>query len=196
MRKALLALLLLAGPAGAQQFPPSPGPGYSFVIPYGGYPTYVAVGTSALATAGDVFCIRGSATRNVRIHKIGVSATATSAAVATVSIVLRSTANTGTSTPITLVALDQVNPAATAVAVSYDTAPTLGTTIGSVRAAKLAVGTTGNSNTVGFYLFVFEPSPILLRGVLQSACVNLTAVGAGASIVIETEHQETTVSTN
>jgi hypothetical protein len=193
---AIAAFFAASVVAFAQHYPPPPAPGYQYSIPYGGFPAYAGVATSALQTAGDAYCIQGSSNKNIRITKIGISAVATAAIVVQASVILRSTADTGAGNAITAVTYDTTNPAATAVIKSYDTAPTPGTAIGTVRGVKLAVGTPGNTITIGSTLFQFTPSPLLLRGTSQFACVNFSAVGAGASIVVESEHQETTQSTN
>src|SRR6516225_4649703 len=77
------------------QFPPPPAPGYVYTIPYGGYAAYAGSGLSALAVAGDAYCVGGSASQNVLISKIGISAVATAANTVLVSVIVRSAANTG-----------------------------------------------------------------------------------------------------
>jgi hypothetical protein len=158
-------------------------------------PTYSAA-TVALANtgAGDVYCIRGSATKVVKVKGIRVSAIATTGIVGDVQIILRSTAATGgTSTAPTLVAADQQNAAATGAVAAYTVSPTPGTAIGPIRARKIAVGTQGNSVTISEGLFQFSPywdQPIILRGITQFACVNVSAFGAGASFDIDHEQTE------
>ena len=51
----------------------------------------------------------------------------------------------------------------------------------------------GSNIAIGEILFRFEPSPLLLRGTSQFACINVSAVGSGASISVFHEHIETTV---
>jgi hypothetical protein len=199
MKKALLSSVFILcssfvmAQQGTLQYPPPPAPGYVYTVPYAGTPTYAGVGVSAATAAGDIYCVGGSATRNIRITKIGISATAASAVAVTVSIILRSTADVGSGTAIVIGAYDQTHAAATAVAKSYDTVPAVGAAIATVRSAKVAVGTTGNSNNIGEMLFEFTPAPLLLRGVSQYACINVSAVGTGASILVFHEHVETTV---
>jgi hypothetical protein len=192
-------VLLLSSPCFAQQgnphYPPPPAPGYVYVLPYGGFAAYAGAGTSALAVAGDVYCVQGSASQNVQITKIGISALATAANTVNVSVVVRSSANVGGSpSNVSIESYDQNNAAATAVATSYDAAGTLGAPIATVRSANVVVGAKGSSNVaIGEILFRFEPSPLLLRGTSQFACINVSAVGAGASISVFHEHIETTV---
>ena len=192
-------LLELSFPAFAQQpnphYPPPPAPGYVYVLPYGGYAAYAGAGTSALTVAGDVYCVQGSASQNVQVTKIGISAIATAGSTVNVSVVVRSSANVGGSPHnVSIESYDQNNPPATAGATSYDTAGTPGAAIATVRSANVAVGAKGSSNiAIGEILFRFEPSPLLLRGTSQFACINVSAVGSGASISVFHEHIETTV---
>jgi hypothetical protein len=195
----LLSPLLIASSALAQSttpyYPPPPAPGYVYALPYGGYPTYAAAGVSALAAAGDVYCVQGSDTQNVQITKIGISALATAANTVGVSVIVRSSANIGGSpNNVAIESYDQNKPAATATATSYDTAGVVGTAIATVRNANVVVGAKGSSNTaIGEILFRFEPSPLLLRGSSQFACINVGAIGGGASTSVFHEHIETTV---
>jgi hypothetical protein len=176
-------------------YPPPPAPGYVYVLPYGGYAAYAAAGSSALAVAGDAYCVGGSASQNVQITKIGISAVATGATTVLVSVIVRSGANTGgSSNSVSIESYDQNKPAATATATSYDALSVPGGVIGTVRAANVVVGAKGSSNVaIGEVLFRFEPSPLILRGTSQFACINVSAVGAGAQISVFHEHVETTV---
>ena len=197
-KAAIVPFVLLSLPASAQQanphYPPPPAPGYVYTIPYSGHAAYAAAGTSTLTVAGDIYCVQGSASQNIQITKIGVSAIATAANTVNVSVIVRSSADTGgTPSNVSIESYDQTNPAATAVATSYATAPTLGNVIGTVRSANVVVGAKGSSTaSIGEILFRFEPSPLLLRGTSQFACINVSAVGAGASISVFHEHIETT----
>ena len=182
------------GQAVTPYYPPPPAPGYVYTLPYGGYPTYAGAAVSSATTAGDIYCVQGSATQNVQITKIGMSAIATAAGAITISIIVRSSIDTGgTANPVTLESYDQNKPAATAVAVSYDVPPTNGAQIAMVRTANVAAGTRGGANEIGNVLFRFEPSPLILRGTSQFACINVSAVGTGAQISVFHEHIETTV---
>ena len=199
---AIVPFVLLSSSAIAQSFtsftqsyPPPPAPGYVYALPYGGYPAYAGAGSSALVVAGDIYCVRGSDTQNVQITKIGLSSVATGATTVNVSVVVRSSANVGGSpNAVTIGAYDQNKPAATASATSYDTAGALGTPVATVRSANIAVGAKGGNNAgIGELLFRFEPSPLLLRGSSQFACINVGAIGAGATTSVFHEHVETTI---
>jgi hypothetical protein len=90
------------------------------------------IGDLALAaSATDVFCINGSATRTIYITDVHISGSATSAARINVSYTRRSTANSGgTSTTLTNIPDDSQSPAGTAVVKAYTANPTLGTSVG------------------------------------------------------------------
>ena len=158
-------------------------------------PTYSG-GTGGLGNtgAGDVYCVTGSPTKIVRVKSMRISAIANAATVVDVIIFKRSTAAAG-GTPVAVTATphDSNNAAPTASITAYSVSPTPGATVGAVRGAKLAVGTQGNANTIGDETFHFDDhydQAIVLRGTSQSVCINVTALGAGASIDIGSEHTE------
>jgi hypothetical protein len=158
-------------------------------------PTYAAANQSIANTgAGDLFCIAGSGTKTIYIKRLRVSATATSAIVVAVSLIKRSTLDTGgTSANETEVPLDSTNAAPTATVVSYTVSPTAGTAVGAVRSRKIAVGVQGNTATTSEALFDFAnyfDQPLVLRGTTQNACVNGTAAGSGGSWAIDAEWTE------
>lgn len=158
-------------------------------------PTYsAAVHNFSNSSAGDIFCISGSATKTIRVKGIRVSATASAAVNSAVSIIRRSTLNTGgTPTSITPVPSDSNNPSATAVTTAYATAPTAGTTVGIVRSQKLPIGTatsTGISPSPALFQFsVYWDQPQVLRGVNEALCVDVDST-AGGNWEIDEEHTE------
>lgn len=197
MKRILLGVsaLLLVSAAHAQ----APGSGIPPGIVTGNtnVPTYSAAATNiANAATGDVYCIQGSATKTVKVKGVRIAATATAKAVVDVTLVKRSTLDTGgTAATLTLVPHDSMNAAGTAVVKSYSVSPTPGTAVGTFRNDKLGVGTTGNDSAHDQQLFQFSvywDQPVVLRGVNQSVCVNFptAGVGAGASINVDHEHTE------
>ena len=106
----------------------------------GGKATYCATITGLVppAAATDIFTIIGSATKTIRISRIQFSGRATAAAACDVSIVKRSTADTGGTpgTVPTIVPLDSTDAAATAVCATYTAVPTLGTAVGAIRSQE------------------------------------------------------------
>lgn len=160
--------------------------------------TYSATASNLVmaASATDIFTITGSATKTIMLTQFLISGTATSATVASVDVVIRSTANTGgTSSNLVEVPNDSTNAAATATTLSYTVNPTLGTTVGTIRSFKLFMPppTGGNANTPSTpILFPHTFSqPITLRGTGQVMAFNLKGVTiAGSSFNIAVEWVE------
>lgn len=166
-----------------------------YIAPFSGQQTYSsAVLNQAYTVSGDIYCIIGSATKIVKIKGIRISAVATAGIVGDVSLIIRSSLNTGgglASVPI--IAHDSNNSIATASVNSFTSAPTTGTPVGVIRTKKLAVGTSGNSaiTTEGLFQFsVYWDQPIVIRNSNRALCVNVSAFGAGAFFNIDHEHTE------
>lgn len=149
-----------------------------------GYKASYSASATALApaaTATDIFEIKGSATKTVRITRIQITGVATAAGTYDVQVVKRSTANTGgTSTAPTAVPHDSADAAATAALKAYTANPTLGTAVGTMRAQKATVGTAATS-AVPCVPVVLEfgkdnVRACVLRGIAESLCVNLNGV--------------------
>lgn len=91
------------------------------------------------ATPQDVFTITGSATRVVRVIRMGLSALQTTAGMNSWQIIKRSSANTsGTSASVAKVPIDDAYPAATATVLQYTVNPTAGTAIGAIWSGRVA----------------------------------------------------------
>lgn len=91
------------------------------------------------ATPQDVFTITGSATRTVRILRMGLSSVQTTAGMNAWQVVKRATANTsGTSAGVTIVKSDKAFPTATATVLQYTANPTAGTLIGNLWSGRIA----------------------------------------------------------
>ena len=153
-----------------------------------------AVLAAATATlAQDIFCIAGSSTKTVKVLKIRITATETTSAVQNIYLVLRSTADTGgTSTSLTRVPHDSNNVASSATVTSYTGNPTLGTTVGNLRTAKMFIGSTSVQGQELIWQFGDLPGQALtLRGTAQEACINFNGVTlSGASFDIDVEWTE------
>ena len=163
--------------------------------------TYAAAVTNYVPynNATDILCISGSATKTIRIYRIHISATANPANTVNTNydiyLVKRSTLNTGdTPTAVTAVPFDSANPAATASVTKYSSAPTLGTTVGTVRQDSLFVstGAKAGDNPVqpGNYVdmeFDSHPNlqPITLRGVNECVCINFGGITIAANMEID-----------
>lgn len=147
--------------------------------------TYSAVATSVAVAASptDIFTITGSASKVIRVKRVAVSATATSDANALVSLVKRSTANSGgTATTRTRVPHDNLNNPVTAVVRSYTANPTLGTSVGIIDAHTVPIGVvapSSNNPTASNQHELFQSSAkgqdIVLRGTGDVLAINLNA---------------------
>ncbi len=137
----------------------------------------IVQGLAPAATATDIFNIKGSGTKTVKITQLSISGTAATAISPSVQLIVRSTANSGgTSSTPTIVKHDSNNAAATAVVTAYTANPTLGTTVGAIRSRKVAFPLTGTIGTDGGWDFGVRPSqPIVLRGTAESVSVNLSS---------------------
>jgi hypothetical protein len=114
------------------------------------------------------------------VFRIGFSAQETTAGVANVLLVKRSSANSGgTSAAATAVPNDSTNPAATATVLNYTANPTaLGTAVGTVRAARIFIPTSGTDTSDFVNEWDFGNiigQAIVLRGTSQVLAINLNA---------------------
>lgn len=157
--------------------------------------TYSAakVGLVPASSATDIFTITGSATKTIRVTRIEITATTTSATPAALDVLLlkRSTANTsGTSTGSpTPVPHDSANGAVSATVLAYTANPTTGTLVGTaIRNAKffqtLATYTATDFPAKDSLAWDFGNRPaqaIVLRGTGDVLAVNLNGVTATAT---------------
>jgi len=150
-------------------------------------------GLLLVTSATDFFTITGSATKTIRIIRIGISGTTNNAITTSINLIKRSTANTGgTSTTSTAVPNDSTNPAATAVVRAYTVNPTaLGTSVGLMAALKseFSLSTVATGSSKGVFEFGTRPGQaIVLRGVNESLVMNLngaTVTGPSADMWFE-----------
>lgn len=133
--------------------------------------------TSVLPT--DVFTITGSTNRVVRVQRIGVSGTRNSAGIATMSVIKRSSPNTGgTETIVPNVSHDSLDVTSAAVVRVYSgvTNPTLGTTVGTVRVASVFLPTGALNTSSNEYVFDFETvrgKEMILNSANEILAINL-----------------------
>lgn len=156
--------------------------------------TYSAavLGATAALLATDIFTLTGSGTKTIKILRTAISAVGTAGVQAQFSLIKRSTANTGgTSTAVTAVSHDSTQSAATATTLSYTANPTLGTTVGNVRTARVPVPLAGAATGTQIVEFVFgehSGAPIVLRGTGEVLAWNqngVTIATASVDIYIE-----------
>ena len=158
---------------------------------------YVAQDITPVATATDVLVLTGSATKVIRVTKVEVVGTATTASIYDHYIVKRTTANTGgTSTNVTAAKSDSADDAQTAALALYTANPSaVGTGI-AIEAHKTylsASATPGAAALPSSYEFgVRNDKAIVLRGTSESLAINFNgqAVPTGASLYLSFEWTE------
>lgn len=151
------------------------------------------LGLVPAASATDVFTLAGSASKTVRVTRVSVSGTQTTAGEVDIQLLKRSTADTGgTSTAPAAVPHDSADAAATATVAAYTANPAvLGTLVGSIRTRKAQIGSpaTVTSQSETEWLFGNRPAQaVVLRGTAQVLAVNLngvTVTGGSLNVSIE-----------
>jgi len=143
-------------------------------------PTYSATvaGVTAVSSQTDMCTLGGSASKTIKVRRIFFSNNPTAAYSEPVSIVKRSTANTGAGTAIPTTTYDSINAATTAaIAEVWTAAPTVGTLAGLISdlVFNFPTGATGPSSPA---LMVYGQlgQPIVLRGIAQQVAVNLSGI--------------------
>lgn len=158
------------------------------------YSTSISNLVPVATAATDIFTLTGSATKTVRVTRVTITGTQTTAAQVSILLVKRSTANTaGTSTANVAIPHDSTSAAATATSLSYTANPTVGAAIGSaLRSRKVFVGTTtGNSDEYITDFGTRNSQSVVLRGTGQVFAVNLNGASiAGPSFNISIEWTE------
>lgn len=155
-----------------------------------------SLGVGPALAPTDIFTITGSATKTIRINKISISGTKTTAGQIDIVLLKRSTANTGgVAVAQSIVPHDSNNPSATAVANVYTSNPAvLGTLVGNIIVDKLflpATGTATDGGTKSYEFSIRAGQSIVLRGVNEVFALNLNAVSAtGGSFNITCEFTE------
>ena len=161
---------------------------------------YVAQDVTPVATATDVVVLSGSASKVIRVTKISIVGTATTASIYDHYVIKRTAANTGgTSTSKTAAQSDSADSAQTATLLLYTANPSaLGTGV-SVEANKTylsASATPGAAALPIVYTFgTRNDKAIVLRGASESIAINFggQAVPSGASLYISIEWTEDTL---
>jgi len=136
------ALLAVAGTASAQSFNTATA---VFPITQRTYEATI-VGLAPAASATDLLTITGVAGHIVRVTRAECTGTATAVGAANLVALVRSTANSaGTSTSPAAIPADPSDSAALATVKAYTANPTVGTSIGPVRAAVLVLTPTSST---------------------------------------------------
>lgn len=170
----------------------------SYASPVLQRPTYAAGAsfTYPVTGAGDAACLVGSATKTIRLTKVRVSGTDTTAQSAVMNLVKRTVASTGgTATQPSIGSYDSVNGAATAVMNAYTivNTPGAGVTINSGLVNLLAATTATSVVEQTYPPQNFLDQQLTLRGVAQSFCVNfpnaLSTAAASLNVTFEWTEQ-------
>ena len=158
-------------------------------------------GLVTASSATDIFTITGSATKIVRVTRIAITATTTSATPAALDVLLlkRSTANSGgtsTGSP-TPVPHDSTNAAVTATVLAYTANPTTGDLVGTALRSEKLLQTLATATATDFppierLIWDFKERPVVLRGIAEVLAVILNGASATttASFDIDAEWTE------
>lgn len=152
-----------------------------------------SVGLVPAASATDVFCLTGSATKVIRVQRLRLSGSAGTLVNVPITVLKRASANTGGTLATTTAlpaayALDSTNVAATATLSAWTANPTLvDSAPGILAAATLGLSTTGTTLSGTGVLFDWESrnfmQAVTLRGIAQQMCVNFNAVSVSSGVV-------------
>ncbi len=148
--------------------------------------TYSASYKALAGVAGDLFTLTGSASKTIKLVRIEISGIATTAATPDVSLEKRSTADSGGTavTAATIAPYDSTQAAATATVAAYSAAPTQGTSVGILKASKLACPLAGGASGLVAWDFTNTGKAPVLRGTTQQFAVVQSATLTGGSIDI------------
>jgi len=153
--------------------------------------TYSASFNTAPATGPNaIMALSGSATKTVKVTKMRIEGSRSTATYTRMSVPKRSTAFTGTSTTITSVPHNATDGAATAVVVSFAGVPTNGTLVGYIWTGFIFMPTitSGVPQTLELNFGNTLDGPIVLNGVNENVSFDLLGVaitGANISWYIE-----------
>ncbi len=157
-------------------------------------PTYMAAGFGIVpvASATDIACLTGSATKTVRLQQMTIGGTAGTLVSLPVRLMKHTVANTGgtaattTALPVP-VSLDSSFTAATATTTAYTANPTVDGTAVNIDVANLSLNTTSALVAIPQVKFdysnrSFSAAPTL-RGVAQQLCMNLGGISVSSGLI-------------
>lgn len=184
-----LALLLLFSTLLSAQTYNVPSPGTKIK-------SYHASSIFAGSSTTDNAVIPGNGTNIVLVTGIYVSCTQTSSGIITLSIVKRSTADSGgTSSSMTTVPDDSAYAAASTTPKTYTgTGPTVGTPVGTLDSYQLGCLATSTSSPNDIYIMPgVQFSPIVLNSATQQVAVNFGGAIGGGQLTVTFTWKEVTV---
>lgn len=154
-----------------------------------------AYGIAPAAATTDLFDINNPAGSNklIRVSSVTVSGVITSAAHNLVQLAKRSTNNSaGTASTLAPISHDSRDLASVAILNAYTANPTLGTLVGNIHFARLAIAPA--SNALDRILFTWgwlnEKAIVLLPGEALGVNFNGATLGAGAALDIDWLYME------
>lgn len=160
-------------------------------------PTYsaVALALPPAASATDIACIAGSATKTVFITRVRITGTAGTLVTAPFTLLRRASVNTGGTAATTtanwantIAKNDTLNATATATLISYSANPTIVDTSPTyLRSAYATLPVTSAGTSIApliwdWETFDFTQRPTL-RGVAEQICINLNAVSVSSGLL-------------
>ena len=136
------------------------------------------------ATPTDIFQFYGVASKVIRILRIEITATQTTAAVRDILLIKRTTATTGgTSTSLTPVAHNINNVTVTPSVKAYTVNPTSLGTGTTVRAFKALINTTTTTVYPIVWEFATRPAQAMeLRSATDAICINLNSITSAGNL--------------
>jgi hypothetical protein len=156
--------------------------------------TYAAMGYGIVpaASATDIACITGAATKTIRVQAVRVSGTAGTLVTLPVLLNKHTVANTGGTAALTTalpapMKMDSSSPSASATTTAYTANPTIDSTATQLDAmvASFNVTTALVNGSQAYFDFKnrnFMMAPVL-RGVAQQLCVNLGAISVSSGLL-------------
>lgn len=155
----------------------------------------VALALPPAASATDIACIAGSATKTVYINHIGISGVAGTLVTAPFTILRRAAVDTGGTAATTtanwantIAENDTNNPSPTATLISYSANPTINDTSPTYlrsRSVTLPTAAAGTVTVPGVY--DWDPTSFgerpTLRGAAEQICINLNATSVASGLL-------------
>lgn len=157
--------------------------------------TYAVTGVAITpaATTTDLAILNGSSTKTIKVTRVTVSGLATTAGTMDVTLMQRSTADSGgTCTTPTIVPEDSNDSAATGVLTTCTANPTTGTAVGGIADQKLDFGVAGAAANIVFDFGNRPSKEPTLRGAAAGLAIYLNgqAVPTGGTISYTIEWTE------
>ena len=155
----------------------------------------VALALPPAASATDIACIAGSASKTIYLNRIDISGVAGTLVAAPFTLVRRAAADSGGTAATTtanwannIVKMDTVNAANTATLISYSANPTINDTAPDyIRSSVVTLPTTAAAVQNNGVSWVWDTTSFgqrpTLRGAAQQFCVNLNAVTVSSGLL-------------